>query len=59
MGDRKSVDAKMSGRGKGKKWEVCEKPGSRIMCQALRILNLKANSLIQNVDGKWIVHHEV
>jgi hypothetical protein len=59
MGDRKSVDAKMSGRGKGKKWEVCEKPGSRIMCQALRILNLKANSLFQDVERKWIDHHEV
>jgi hypothetical protein len=59
MGERKSVDAKMSGRAKGKKREVWEKPGSRIMRQALRILNLKANSLIQDVDGKWIVHHEV
>jgi hypothetical protein len=59
MGDRKSVDAKMSGRAKGKKREGWEKPGSRIIRQALRILNLKANSLIQDVEGKWIVHHEV
>jgi len=59
MGDRKSVDAKMCGRPKGEKREGWEKPGSRIMRQALRILNLMANSLIQNVEGKWIVHHEV
>jgi hypothetical protein len=59
MGDRKSVDAKMSGRVKGKKREEWEKPGSRIMRQAVRILNLKANNLFQDVDGKWIVHHEV
>lgn len=59
MGDRKSVDAKMSGSAKGKKREGWEKPGSRIMRQALRVLNLKANSLFQDVERKWIVHHEV
>jgi hypothetical protein len=46
-------------KSEGKKREGWEKPGSRIMRQALRILNLMANSLIQNVEGKWIVHHEV